>query len=160
VKDWGHAALVAMFPAYTASAVGAMMVSGWLIDRFGAGRLAGVYLLPLAAGYAVFAVAPGIPAGLLALILIGVSSGIHNTMASAFWAEYYGTAHIGAIRAATGAVMVLGSALGPAITGALIDRGVSFPAQSLAIAAYFLLSSVIAGLGAARATRHLVPQAA
>jgi MFS family permease len=160
VKDWGHAALVAMFPAYTVSAVGAMMVSGWLIDRFGAGPLAGVYLLPLTAGYGVFAVAPGIPAGLLALILIGVSSGIHNTMASAFWAEYYGTAHIGAIRAATGAVMVLGSALGPAITGALIDRGVSFPAQSLAIAAYFLLSSALAGLGAARATRHLVPQAA
>jgi MFS family permease len=156
VKGWGHPALVAMFPVYTVSAVGAMMLSGWLIDRFGAGRLAGVYLLPLAAGYAVFALAQGIPAGVLALILIGVSVGIHNTMASAFWAEYYGTAHIGTIRAATGAVMVFGSAVGPAITGALIDRGVSFPAQSLAIAAFFAAASLMAGLGAARATRHLL----
>jgi MFS family permease len=160
VKGWGHAALVAMFPAYTASAVGAMMIAGWLIDRFGARRLAGVYLLPIAAGYAVFALTPGIPAGLLALILIGISSGIHNTMASAFWAECYGTAHIGAIRAATGAVMVAGSAIGPAATGALIDRSVDFPAQSLAIAAYFALASLLAGLGAARAGRHLPPQPA
>jgi MFS family permease len=160
VKGWGHPALVAMFPLYTVSAVGAMMLSGWLIDRFGAGRLAGVYLLPLAAGYAVFATTQGIPAGVAALILIGVSVGVHNTMAAAFWAEYYGTAHIGAIRAATGAAMVLGTAIGPAVTGTLIDRGVNFPAQSLAIAAYFLLSSLLAGFGAAHATRHLLPKPA
>jgi MFS family permease len=88
-------------------------------------------------------------------VLIGVSVGIHNTMASAFWAEYYGTAHIGTIRAATGAAMVLGSAIGPAITGALIDRGVNFPAQSLAIAVYFAGSGLLAGLAAGRAARHL-----
>jgi MFS family permease len=157
VKGWGHPALVAMFPLYTAAAVGGMVVSGWLIDRFGAGRLAGVYLLPLAAGYAVFALTQGIPAGALALVLIGVSVGVHNTMAAAFWAEYYGTAHLGTIRAATGAVMVLGTAIGPAVTGALIDRGVDFPAQSLAIAGYFLASSALAGFGALRAAPHLVP---
>jgi MFS family permease len=157
VKDWGHPALVAMFPLYTAAAVGGMVVSGGLIDRFGAGRLAGVYLLPLAAGYAVFALWQGIPAGALALLLIGVSVGVHNTMAAAFWAEYYGTAHLGTIRAATGAVMVLGTAIGPAVTGALIDRGVDFPAQALAIAGYFLAASLLAGFGALRAAPHLAP---
>jgi MFS family permease len=157
VKGWGHPALVAMFPLYTAAAVAGMVVSGGLIDRLGAGRLAGVYLLPLAAGYAVFALSQGIPAGALALVLIGVSVGVHNTMAAAFWAEYYGTAHLGTIRAATGAVMVLGTAIGPAVTGALIDRGVDFPAQSLAIAGYFLAASLLAGFGALRAAPHLVP---
>ncbi len=152
---WGHGALVAMFPLYTAAAVGAMMLSGGLIDRVGAGRLAGVYLLPLAAGYAVLAVSQGLPAGALALFLIGASVGAHNTMATTFWAEYYGTAHIGTIRAATGAAMVLGTAVGPAVTGALIDRGFDFRAQSVGIALWFLGASLLAGLGAARAARHL-----
>jgi MFS family permease len=156
-KGWGHPALVAMFPLYTAAAVAAMVLSGWLIDRFGAGRLAGIYLLPLAAGYAVFSLAQGIPGGAAALILVGFSVGAHNTMAAAFWAEYYGTAHIGTIRAATGAAMVLGTAIGPAVTGALIDGGVSFPEQSAGIAAYFAAASLLAGLGATRATRRLAP---
>ncbi|MCU0854634.1 MAG: MFS transporter [Rhodobacteraceae bacterium] len=155
VKGWGHPALVALFPVYTAAAVGAMVLSGGLIDRFGSGRLAGVYLLPLAAGYAVFALVGGVPAGAVALVLIGVSVGVHNTMAAAFWAEHYGTRHIGTIRAATGAVMVLGTAVGPVVTGALIDRGLSFPGQALGIAAYFVAASGLAGLGAARAGRLL-----
>ena len=42
-------------------------------------------------------------------------------MASAFWAEFYGTRHIGAIKAMAAALMVFGSAIGPGLTGALID---------------------------------------
>jgi MFS family permease len=157
-KGWGHPALVAMFPLYTTAAVGALLLSGWLIDRFGTGRLAGVYLVPLAVGYAVFALSGGIPGGALALLLVGLSVGIHQTMSAAFWAEHYGTRYIGAIRAATGAVMVLGSAIGPAVTGALIDRGIDFPTQSIGIAVYFAAASALAGVAAARAGRHLGPR--
>jgi MFS family permease len=155
VKGWGHAALVALFPVYTVTSIGSMLVAGWAVDRWGSGRLAGVYLLPAAAGYAVVASTGGIPAGALGLALIGVAVGIHQTMSAAFWAEHYGTRHIGTIRAATGAVMVLGTAIGPVVTGALIDRGVSFPAQGFGIAAYFVAASVLAGLGAARSSRRL-----
>ena len=41
------------------------------------------------------------------------------------------------------------------VTGALIDRGLNFPGQALGIAAYFVLASSVAGLGAARAGRLL-----
>ncbi len=155
VKEWGHPALVALFPLYTFMSIGFMLASGWAVDRFGAGRLAGVYLLPAAAGYAVVALAGGVPAGALGLVLIGATVGVHQTMSAAFWAEFYGTRHLGRIRAATAAAMVLGTALGPAITGALIDLGISFPRQGLGIAAYFVLSSVLAGIGAARAGRRV-----
>lgn len=155
IKGWGHPALVALFPVFTASAVGAMLLSGWAVDRFGTGRLAAVYLLPMAGGYAALAASGGIVAGGLGLMLIGLGVGANNTMSSAFWAEHFGTAHFGAIRAATVALMVLGTAVGPAITGVLIDRGFDFAAQSWGLAAYFLVASLLAGSGATRAAPAL-----
>jgi hypothetical protein len=55
VKGWAHVELVALFPLFTATSVGFMLVAGVLVDRFGSTRLAPFYLLPLAAGYLVFA---------------------------------------------------------------------------------------------------------
>jgi len=155
VKGWGHAALVALFPVYTVASIGSMLVAGWAVDRWGTGRLAGVYLLPAAAGYVVVSLSGGVAAGAAGLALIGIAVGVHQTMSAAFWAEHYGTRHIGTIRAATGAVMVLGTAIGPVVTGALIDRGISFPAQGYGIAVYFVFASLLAGVGAARAGRDL-----
>jgi cyanate permease len=53
--------------------------------------------------------------------------------------------------------MVLGTAIGPALTGALIDRGISFPMQGYGIAIYFVAASLAAGLGAGRAARRVAP---
>ncbi|MCC5986425.1 MAG: MFS transporter [Pararhodobacter sp.] len=148
-KGWGHAALVALFPLFTATSVASMLAGGWLVDRFSARRLVPYYLLPLAAGYAAFALAGGVPAGAAGMVLMGISVGLNVTMMATLWAELYGTRHLGGIRALTAAVMVLGTALGPGITGVLIDVGLDFPQQGWGIAAWFLLS----GLLAARAMR-------
>ncbi|MEO0692989.1 MAG: hypothetical protein AAFY90_08970 [Pseudomonadota bacterium] len=53
------------------------------------------------------------------------------------------------------AVMVLGSAIGPGITGYFIDQGISFPDQMPAIAVYFLVVAVIVGVGVGIARRRL-----
>lgn len=155
VKGWAHAELVALFPLYTLSSVGFMMLTGWATDRFGSGRLAGIYLLPAACGYALMAASTGVPPGGLALVLIGVSVGMHATMGATFWAEHYGTRNIGSIRAATAAAMVLASALGPGLTGTLIDLGLPFPLQCYGIAAYYVAASALAALGALRAAPAL-----
>jgi len=143
-KGWGHVALVALFPLYTATSVATMLLAGWLVDRFGSRRLAPFYLLPLAGGYLVFAVAQGVPVGAAGMVLMGLSVGMHVTMMATLWPEVYGTQHLGAIRAMTAAVMVLGTALGPGITGWLIDLGISFPQQGYAIALYFAVASALA----------------
>ncbi|HSG56131.1 MAG TPA: MFS transporter, partial [Paracoccaceae bacterium] len=145
-KGWGHVALVALFPLFTATSVGFMLLSGGLVDRFGSTRLAGVYLVPLALGYLGFSLAGGIGAGALSIMLMGAGVGMHVTMMATFWAEAYGTRHLGSIRAMMAAIMVLGTAIGPALTGALIDLGIDFPAQSLGIGLYFALASALAGL--------------
>jgi hypothetical protein len=45
------------------------------------------------------------------------------------------------------AVMVLGTAIGPILTGLLIDAGVRFDDQMIAVAGYFVLAAVCTALG-------------
>lgn len=153
VKGWGHATLVGLFPFYTATGVASALVSGWLIDRIGTARMLPFYLLGLAAGYAVFAVAATPLAGAVALMLMGISVGMHNTMMSTLWADAYGTRHIGAIRAMLGGVMVLGTAIGPGLTGALIDQGLDYARQGWGVSAYFLIAALLAGVASRRLAR-------
>lgn len=152
-KDWPHMTLVSLFPLYTATSVVSMLIAGALVDRLGSTRLAKVYLLPMVAGYLVFALAGSIPVAALSIVLIGAGVGLHVTMMATFWAEVFGTRYLGSIRAMMAAVMVLGTALGPLITGWLIDLGLGFPAQSFGIAAYFVIAATLAAIAGRRATR-------
>ena len=155
VSGIGHGGFVALFPLFTATAIAALIFAGWSVDRFGTGRIAGVFLLPSAVGYLVLSGAEGVFGIGSSMVLIAISVGISNTFGAAFWAENFGTRHIGAIRAAAAAVMVLGTAIGPALTGALIDLGLSFPEQGRAIALYYVVASLIAGVGVRSVSREM-----
>jgi len=150
VKNMPHVELVALFPVYTVTAIGAMIGAGWLLDRLGTPRLITWIQLPMIAAFAFFATAGGAPMAALGFVALGLSIGATYTVVPAFWAEVYGTAHIGAIKAMAAAVTVLGSALGPVITGYLIDFGVPLERQFLGIAAWFALATLSTVLGVAR----------
>lgn len=149
-KGFSHLTLVTMFPTFTVTAVGTMVLAGYLVDRIGSPKLATLYLLPLALGYLVIAATLSPVWMAVGMVLMGVSAGFHATLMTTLWAELYGTANLGSIRAMLGAVMVLGTALGPGLTGAVIDAGVTFPQQGYAIAAYFLAATVLAKWGLSR----------
>lgn len=155
-RGWPHVSLVALFPLFTVTAIGAMLAAGAIADRFGSGRLAAVYLLPAAAGYAVLAATGSLAGAAAVLVLLGLTQGMTTTVSAAFWAEFFGTAHLGRIRAMTTAVMVLGTALGPGITGLLIDAGLDFPDQGWGIALYFAAAAALAAAGASGARRRLL----
>ena len=151
IKGWTHLSLVALFPLYTATAVAAMLLSGWALDRLGTARLIPWFQLPMVGAFVIFATA-GTPAGALAgLLLLALTTGANVTLPNAFWAEFYGTRHLGSIKAMAAAVMVLGSAIGPGVTGALIGLGVGLETQYLGVAAYFVFASAMMALGVARA---------
>lgn len=152
-KGWAHLQLVALFPIYTGASILAMFASGWALDRWGTARMMPFYQLPLAIGFGLFSVVQTIPGALVALACLALSVGANSTLPAAFWAEFYGTRHIGAIKAMAAAVMVLGSAIGPGLTGALIDRGVSLTTQFQWIAGFFLLASALVWVGIRRAER-------
>ena len=143
VKGWTHLALVALFPIYTAASIAAVLLSGAAVDRFGTARLMALYQLPLGLFFLVFGSVETLIFAAPMIILMGVTSGAQATVPMAFWAEFFGTRYLGSIKATAAALMVFGSALGPAISGWLIDHGVNFPAQMGAIALYIAASSLL-----------------
>jgi MFS family permease len=154
VKVLAHVQLVALFPVYTALAIGAMLVAGWALDRLGTARLMPLSQLPIALAFAIFSVAAGQGGMFVGLVFLAVTSGANATLPNAFWAEFYGTAHIGAIKALAAAAMVLGSAIGPGLTGLLIDLGIGIERQFLGIAGYFVVATLLMSLGIGRAARR------
>ena len=155
VKGWSLAAFVALFPLFTLVNIGSNFGTGWAIDRFGTARIVPIYMLPFALSFVIIALAPGIGTAALGMVVLGVGQGLQATLPGAFWAEFYGTRYIGAIKAAAAAIMVFGSAIGPGVSGLLIDWGVDFPAQMIGYAVFFVGAAVLATLGVSRAARSL-----
>ena len=143
-------ALVSLFPIYTTLAVVAMIASGWLVDRYGSPRTLPMYLAPMILAFFVFSIADGQLLIALGLVFLALSAGANATLPNVFWAEFYGTQHIGSIKALAAAIMVLGSALGPLGTGVLIDSGVSLSVQFAWIAGFFGLATICTTFGVVR----------
>jgi MFS family permease len=143
IKGWDHLALVAVFPLGTLMFGLSTVFYGWAIDRFGAARLLPIYLMPLVLAFSLHAFATSIAWTAAGVILMGMAGGGQSTIPSAVWAEFYGTRHIGSIKSAVAAVMVLGSAIGPGLTGWLIDAGVGFETQLYGFAASFVFAILV-----------------
>ncbi len=157
VKGWAHVELVALFPVFTVAAITGMLSSGWLIDRVGTARMMPLYQLPMALGFVLFSFADSFGAAAFAMVLMGAAQGAGSTVPNAFWAEFYGTRYLGGIKAIATASMVLGTAIGPGLTGVLIDRGIAFPDQMIGIALYFCAASGLVAIGVTRARPMLAP---
>lgn len=147
VKGWDHLSLVAVFPLGTLSFVVATLGFGLAIDRWGSARVMPFYLLPLVAGFAVLGLTGSLFGAAAGVALMGLSGGGQATLPAACWAEFYGTRHLGSIKAAVASATIAGSAAGPAISGALIDAGVAMPAQLLGYAAWFAASAALMARG-------------
>lgn len=150
VKGWELVAYVALMPVYTVSTIATTFASGWAIDRYGVSRIVPFQMLPFAVSFAVLAFADTIFMAGLGLVIFGMGQGLQGTATSTFWAEYYGTRHIGAIKSVAAALMVFGSAIGPGVTGALIDLGIDFPNQMLPISIYYVIAAGLAAYGIKR----------
>ena len=150
VKGWDHFQLVAMFPIYTGVAIGSMILSGILIDKIGTARLIPYFQLPMIIAFLLFAYGQSLFLALLGFVFLGLTSGANATLPNAFWAEHFGTRHLGSIKAAAAAAMVLGSAIGPALTGLLLDFSLPLEVQYYGISVFFLFSSLLMWLGVSR----------
>jgi MFS family permease len=140
-RGYDPMAFAAAFPVMSVTTVIFGFVCGDLIDRFGSLKLLPFFLAPLAVASVAVALITPLWGVFLFMFLLGASNGFTMTLLGALWPEVYGLANLGGIRAIIVSGMVLSSALGPGITGVLIDWGVSLPTQLLWMALWCVVAS-------------------
>ena len=144
-KGWTLEWFASGFIAYGIAKVVASLVGGPLVDRYSARVLFPTFLIPMGLGVLLLAVSDSPFVGVAFLALSGVTNGLGGPIGGAFWAEVYGTQHLGAIRALAVSIMVLGSALSPVMFGWLFDLGATF---SLALYGCCIIAVVSTALAA------------
>ena len=143
LRGYDPLAFAAAFPVMAANTVTFALICGGLIDRFGALGILPYFLLPLAVASLAAGLVTPVWGVYVFMILLGVSYGFTSTLAGALWPELYGLKHLGAVRSVIVAAMVFSTALGPGITGALIDMGVGLPVQMLWMAGWCIVASLM-----------------
>ncbi len=135
-KGWSLAWLATCFSAYAATSIVSSLTMGPLIDRIGATRIAPWALLPVVISMLVLALFSHPAATMVFMAGLGLCMGMVFTSFTAIWAELYGVRHLGAIRSLVMAIMVLVSAIAPAIMGWLFDAGVTVETLAFLFAAW------------------------
>ncbi|MCA1776626.1 MAG: MFS transporter [Loktanella sp.] len=154
IKGWSLVGFTALFPLLSVVSVAGSLVSGAIIDRVGGWRILPFFSVPYIVLFLIMAQATTLLGAAVAIVLLGLGQGLIATLPGAFWSEFFGTRHIGSIKAAAGAATVFGTAIGPGVSGWLIDLGINFPTQMYGIAVYF----VVAGILAIMAVRMAAPR--
>ncbi len=142
-RGWSPDVLAAAFPPYAVATFVVLLVAGRLVDRFSALALLPLYLVPFGLACLILGGVSAPWAAFAFMLLYGVTDGISLTLFGALWPEVYGTRHLGAIRGAIVAIMVLGTALGPVLSGLLIDAGIPFSGIVTGMGVYCLAVSGI-----------------
>jgi MFS family permease len=118
VRAMGQAGLdrsvaIGLLGAVTTAQAIATLVSGVLVDRFGARPVGLLGLALLASSVACVMAAPTLASGFVYAVALGAMIGTLQVAHSAGLAEAFGTTHLGAIRGTTFVIGVSGAAAGP-----------------------------------------------
>jgi MFS family permease len=160
LRGWSLEVFAASFTFMAGTVVICSLIAGQVVDRFSAVATLPTFLVPLGLACLVLGLVDAQWSAFVFMGLMGISYGFTNTIFGALWPEMYGVRHLGAIRAVVVAIGVFATAMGPGITGFLIDRGVSYPAQIVAMGIYCLAACLLLVAVAARIRARLANEAA
>ena len=142
-KGWDFTTFAMAYLAFAITKVVAGLVTGMVIDRASARRIAPLTMPVMAVALVILAFATDPLAAWPFMIVVGIHMGMHQTCMSALWPELYGRLHIGAIKALAMSMGVFASALGPPVFGYGLDRGTDPFFLLVACATYALAAAVL-----------------
>jgi MFS family permease len=142
-KGWTLGWFATGFVAFAALKVCGSLISGELVDRFGARKLSMIYLPPLSVGLLVLGFFDAPISALAFMALAGLNGGMGQTLMGTLWAEIYGVRHLGAVRSLAFGIMVFASAAAPPIVGIMYDFGVTVETVAIFSAGICLLSTAM-----------------
>ena len=144
IRGWSLPAWASLFFMYALVSVATKFISGFLVDRYGAIRLVAFVGLPMAVGLLLLSQTSSLIWGGVFLALTGITVGFQSTVSAPFWAEMYGTKHLGAIKSLGAALMVFCTAVSPILFGWLIDAGTRMEVLAMGSSIYMFLTSALA----------------
>lgn len=125
-KGWTLEWMAVGLTFYAISGSLAILFAGPLIDKYTARKFFPFYLIPFLLAILVIWIFSDPLVIFPYMILMGASAGFGNAIVSALQVELFGAGFIGKVRSIFASVMVLSSAVGPAIYGVVVDAGYSF----------------------------------
>ncbi len=143
-KGWSTELVASGLALYALGHMLGLMSAGPLVDRFSGTRMLVPALLPLLGSMLLLTLFEARWAALVWPAMLGLGQGLIATALTALLAERYGLIHLGAIRATLQAFMVVSTALGPPLVGALLDAGASPVALTASLAGSVLMAISLA----------------
>jgi len=139
-KNWGDFVIAKSFMFYAILSVGALFISGPIVDKFTSRKILPLMNIPSLFAMLILFYSDNYISSYFLLGLMGISNGLANVLGSSIWAEIYGVKFLGSIKALTTAMMVFSTAFGTAIFGIIIDMG--YPIETIAMVSF---TYIIAG---------------
>ncbi|MET1254547.1 MFS transporter [Aliikangiella maris] len=126
-KSWSEEWFAVCFTIYAFAHFKSSVVVGSLVDKYGSKQLIQYFLLPMFAAVALLTAPINYPfMTVIFMFLLGVTIGSASPIVGSLWVEIYGNKNIGAIRSMVTSIMVVSTAISPALMGWLFDIGQSY----------------------------------
>jgi len=113
-----EAAAAGTFASFAGFGLVATLVGGPLVDRLHPSRLLAAAMALIGTGAALMTIATSMPLAHAAMGVMGLGHGLGGAVSAPTLARFFGRAHHGAIRGASGTAAVAGSAAGPYLLSA------------------------------------------
>lgn len=143
LRGYNDLAFAAAFPIMAVTTVSFSLISGRLIDEYGAIRLLPFFLIPLCFACLTIGLLTPLWGIYIFMFLVGVSYGFTAPLIGALWPEVYGIQNLGSVRSIAVSASVAATAIGPGLTGYLIDHGTPLPLQMLYFCGWCVIATFV-----------------
>lgn len=147
LKSWPIKWVATGYTVYGVATIASSIWVGSVIDQYGSKRIFVYSLIPYLLGLMVLSTFSSPFWAWIYLGLFGLGSGLRMTIVPVVLSEFFGTTHIGSIRAFVATLGVVASALGPPILGFALDHNTSITVMTAVAISYFALSITLAFVG-------------
>jgi MFS family permease len=124
-KGWSSDIISLSYMCFSISHLLMSLVVGHIIDRFTSRVLLSWILLPLSMALFLLAFFSNSFIGPLSFCLLGISVGMSGLTRNTFWAENFGTEHLGRIKGMDSNILVIGTSIAPLFFAQLLDLNIS-----------------------------------
>jgi MFS family permease len=125
-KGWSIGLVAIGLTTYAISSAFSILTAGPLIDKYSAKAFFPYYLIPYFFALLAIWLIPSSWGMYVYMIFMGLSVGFGSATVAALQVEFFGKKSIGTVRSLFTSIMVLSSAVGPALFGVILDAGWGF----------------------------------